>query len=176
MKLQVYKIEEGFIAVDKDRYTAFGEYYLRNGNLLKNHINANILLLRGDSGGKVIATDTSFKLEGVPQFELEKWDVFTSESCLEEKCSMCENPARAKIGEEIMHDDPKPIRHNWTAYVCSYHFDLIFRPFRAGISLDEIIVESEIVPSIEERAKITVSEEHPDGLLSVKSYIYNNGK
>lgn len=54
-------------------------------------------------------------------------DRFISESCEGEFCSMCGKPATNKVGEEIMHDDPLPNRHNLTAYVCDYHFKCIFQ-------------------------------------------------
>ena len=53
---------------------------------------------------------------------------FISRCCIGEKCSVCGNPATDKIGEEIMPDDPHPIRHNLTAYVCKNHFNMILRP------------------------------------------------
>jgi hypothetical protein len=43
---------------------------------------------------------------------------FVSASCVGEKCSMCHSPATHKVGEEIPHDDPNQMRHNYTAYVC----------------------------------------------------------
>jgi hypothetical protein len=56
---------------------------------------------------------------------------FISESCEGEFCSFCMKPATHKIGEEIMHDDPMPMRHNLTAYVCCTHFA---QAFGAGAS------------------------------------------
>ena len=53
---------------------------------------------------------------------------FVSASCRGEKCSICKSPATHKVGEEIMSDDPNPIRHNLTAYVCCEHFRLIMGP------------------------------------------------
>lgn len=55
---------------------------------------------------------------------------FVSGSCRGEKCGMCyrhggDSPATHKVGEEIMHDDPNPIRHNFTQYVCCDHFEQI---------------------------------------------------
>jgi len=50
---------------------------------------------------------------------------FVSASCLGEYCSICKIPATHKVGEEIMSDDPNPVRHNLTAYVCCEHFRLI---------------------------------------------------
>lgn len=50
---------------------------------------------------------------------------FTSAACRGERCSMCQDAATHKVGEEIMADDPNPIRHNLTAYVCCRHFGLI---------------------------------------------------
>lgn len=50
---------------------------------------------------------------------------FVSACCGGERCSMCGKPAARKVGEEIFHDDPHPIRHNLTAYVCLDHFNMI---------------------------------------------------
>lgn len=50
---------------------------------------------------------------------------FTSACCEGERCSMCGEPAKRKVGEEIFHDDPIPYRHNLTAYVCLNHFKQI---------------------------------------------------
>lgn len=58
-----------------------------------------------------------------------KKEHFVSKSCEGEKCSFlidtrpspmkkCGQPAKHKVGEEILHDDPNPNRHNMTAYVC----------------------------------------------------------
>lgn len=51
-----------------------------------------------------------------------------SATCGGEWCRMCGKPAVAKVGEEIAHDDPMPVRHNLTAYVCSQHFVEILGP------------------------------------------------
>lgn len=45
-----------------------------------------------------------------------------SACCEGERCSICGKPARAKVGEEIMSDDPFAHRHSLTAYVCADHF------------------------------------------------------
>jgi hypothetical protein len=42
-----------------------------------------------------------------------------------EKCR-CGDDAIAKVGEEILHDDPFQNRHNLTAYVCEKHFRELF--------------------------------------------------
>lgn len=47
---------------------------------------------------------------------------FVSASCGGERCRVCGKTATHKIGEEIPHDDPQPIRHNYTAYVCCEEF------------------------------------------------------
>lgn len=54
-----------------------------------------------------------------------KW---VSASCGGETCHIgdCDKVAFAKVGEEILHDDPAPGRHNLTAYVCEEHFKFIF--------------------------------------------------
>jgi hypothetical protein len=39
--------------------------------------------------------------------------------------SECGRPSTHKLGEEIPHDDPNPVRHNLTAYVCCKHFRLV---------------------------------------------------
>ena len=48
-----------------------------------------------------------------------------SATCAGEFCSICDEPAYAKVGEEISYDDPGPKRHNLTAYVCRAHFEAI---------------------------------------------------
>lgn len=50
---------------------------------------------------------------------------FVSESCGGETCVMCDRPATHKLGEEIMHDDPHPQRHNLTAHVCCEHYTAV---------------------------------------------------
>ena len=51
---------------------------------------------------------------------------FISVSCEGEKCAICHSKATHKVGEEIPHDDPYQVRHNFTAYVCCEHFYEIF--------------------------------------------------
>lgn len=51
--------------------------------------------------------------------------MWKSASCKGERC-FCGAEAAAKIGEEIARDDPVPMRHNLTAYVCEMHFRRIF--------------------------------------------------
>lgn len=52
---------------------------------------------------------------------------FVSASCGGQKCHIagCGKPATHKVGEEMFEDDPRPIRHNATAYVCCEHFRMI---------------------------------------------------
>lgn len=56
---------------------------------------------------------------------------FVSAACGGEFCDMCveldqdAHHATHKVGEEIPHDDPNPVRHNLTTYVCCQHFRLI---------------------------------------------------
>lgn len=54
---------------------------------------------------------------------------FVSSACAGEVCNFrigiggaCGTPATHKVGEEIMHDDPNPARHNLVAYLCCHHF------------------------------------------------------
>jgi hypothetical protein len=42
-----------------------------------------------------------------------------------EKCH-CGEDAIAKVGEEIMNDDPFSARHNLTAYICEKHYRELF--------------------------------------------------
>lgn len=53
---------------------------------------------------------------------------FISASCGGEVCGFleCREPATHKVGEEIASDDPNPIRHNLTRYVCCFHFTCLF--------------------------------------------------
>lgn len=50
---------------------------------------------------------------------------FVSVSCGDEKCRICRSPATHKVDEKIAPDDPNPVGHNFTAYVCCEHFRLI---------------------------------------------------
>jgi hypothetical protein len=54
-------------------------------------------------------------------------DHFVSVSCKGTQC-FCGKPATHKVGEEILHDDPNPNRHNLTAYVCCEHFRQLMGP------------------------------------------------
>ncbi len=56
-----------------------------------------------------------------------------SQSVIGEKCRICQKPAAAKVGEEIMSDDPNPHRHNMTAYLCEFHFIQVMGPAAIGI-------------------------------------------
>jgi len=55
-------------------------------------------------------------------------------ACYSERCTfqgsymLCGKQAMHKAGEEILDDDPNPIRHNLTAYVCCEHFAAMFGP------------------------------------------------
>lgn len=49
-----------------------------------------------------------------------------SKACIGEKCNICGDDATHKVGEEILFDDPQPVRHNYTAYVCCDCFLMIF--------------------------------------------------
>lgn len=58
-----------------------------------------------------------------------------SDSCIGEQCRMCSNDATHKIGEELnthitysnlMELMKAEVRHNFTAYVCCFHFNEIF--------------------------------------------------
>ena len=52
--------------------------------------------------------------------------------CTGEKCRICGGPpfqfATRKVAEVILSDDPMPLRHELTAYVCEEHFAMIFGP------------------------------------------------
>ncbi len=50
---------------------------------------------------------------------------FVSGCCEGEKCSVCGKPATNKLEETIFQDDPYPMRHPLTAYVCKEHFRMI---------------------------------------------------
>ncbi len=73
-----------------------------------------------------------------------KIEHFVSASCSGETCGfseglkICNRPAIHKVGEEIPHDDPRPIRHNLTMYVCCLHFGQILgRAARERCGLEE---------------------------------------
>lgn len=47
---------------------------------------------------------------------------FVSASCKGETCTACGKPATHKLSEDIASDDPTPVRHPRTAYVCCEDF------------------------------------------------------
>jgi hypothetical protein len=77
----------------------------------------------------------NFRASGEPRTEVA---AFVSASCKGERCSVCGEPAEAKLGEEIAHDDPMPHRHNLTAYVCREHFDMVLMPHKKRESGGEL--------------------------------------
>ena len=50
---------------------------------------------------------------------------FVSASCGGEVCSICGEYATHKVEEHIFSDDPRPDRHELTAYICDKHFTRI---------------------------------------------------
>jgi len=42
-----------------------------------------------------------------------------------EACRICGNPAHRKVEEHVFDDDPMPVRHPFTAYLCLYHFNKV---------------------------------------------------
>jgi hypothetical protein len=52
---------------------------------------------------------------------------FVSGCCEGERC-YCGAPAEHKVEETIFYDDPHPIRHPLTRYVCHAHFVQIMGP------------------------------------------------
>lgn len=42
-----------------------------------------------------------------------------------ERCRVCQQPAQRKVAEVVFDDDPMPVRHEYTAYVCLKHFNEI---------------------------------------------------
>lgn len=53
---------------------------------------------------------------------------FVSACCEGERCRICGNPAEHKVEETIFHDDPMPVRHPLTAYICHVHFVTLMGP------------------------------------------------
>lgn len=74
-------------------------------------------------------------------------DKWISGCCDGEGCHLpgCDKPAFAKVGEEIMPDDPAPARHNLTAYVCEEHFAFIFG--ERGVHFRNRFIENKGGPS-----------------------------
>lgn len=52
---------------------------------------------------------------------------FVSGCCEGERCH-CGKPAEHKVEETIFHDDPHPMRHPLTTYVCHHHFREMMGP------------------------------------------------
>ena len=83
--------------------------------------------------------------------------MWQSQSTKGEKCVMCGTDAAAKIGEEIMHDDPVQDRHNLTAYVCEQHFRQLFgdlgvnatEQLRKTPQQDDVVLGDKDTPHVE---------------------------
>lgn len=45
-----------------------------------------------------------------------------------ERCTMCNQPAAKKVEEVIFDDDPVPVRHPWTSYLCLLCFGRVMGP------------------------------------------------
>lgn len=86
---------------------------------------------------------------------------FVSASCGGERCSLCGSDAAAKIEETIFHDDPQPIRHPLTAYVCADHFKKIMD--RSGY------LRADLVPDA--RREVDAKSIMRDALLHFKDRI-----
>ena len=54
-------------------------------------------------------------------------EVFVSDTCMGETC-WCGQPAVRKVGEEFAPDEPNPIRHNLTRYICAEHYAQLMGP------------------------------------------------
>lgn len=52
---------------------------------------------------------------------------FTPKSADGERCNICKSAAQRKVSEVIFDDDPMPIRHEYTAYLCLEDFNKIMR-------------------------------------------------
>lgn len=52
---------------------------------------------------------------------------FVSQACQGETC-WCGQAAEHKVEEAILFDDPVPIRHPYTTYVCHAHFRQMMGP------------------------------------------------
>ena len=48
--------------------------------------------------------------------------------CEGERCMICDAPAEHKVEETVFADDPQPIRHPLTSYVCHDHFVELMGP------------------------------------------------
>ena len=59
----------------------------------------------------------------------ESTEKFVSACCHGETCK-CGIPAEHKIEEVIFHDDPNPIRHPMTAYVCDACFQNVMQRYK----------------------------------------------
>lgn len=68
---------------------------------------------------------------------------FVSKTCIGEPCAVCAFPAAHKVGEEIAHDDPQPVRHNLTAYLCCLHFSAIMGNHGCRVERDDVPQEAE---------------------------------
>ena len=56
--------------------------------------------------------------------------VFRPASSVGETCALCSQDAWRKVEETIFHDDPHPMRHPLTTYLCLEHFNVLMGQVR----------------------------------------------
>lgn len=195
MKLQIVKTDKGYVAIS-DEAPIKGEYYLftfNNANTIFNQANE-----KSEFYKKIVATDTSFKLEGIAQFEFE--DNI-------EEIYMLAN--KAMEGGKGLPDDLKEFRGK----AVDWGFDKFVKGYRAAqekgcYSIEDIkkalvlknmgYGEKHIIESLNQPKKLvaievnSVSDGHftptevgknepliiandlyPDGILTIQKYYYD---
>lgn len=75
-------------------------------------------------------------VSGLYPLKITEEEHFVSATTHGEVCFHCAGPATHKVGEEIASDDPYPMRHNLTMYVCCQVFtDLMGRITTCPVTL-----------------------------------------
>lgn len=188
MKLQVYKTEQGYVAVS-DEEIKIGDWCIlldSLGNIFSSIARQYIGKEKGhyinDGIRKIVATDTSFKLEGIPQFELSVDIDWKEKRWLHRPSGKVYklNGASGLIPEDESSNCALPV------WLKDNSTDWIFIKQPRNLVAIEVDTYKDCSKGIEctaninnscdgeliKKAKIVESEQYPDGLLIVKNYIY----
>lgn len=192
MKLQTIKTEKGYVAISGEKiniddwYVCWDELY----NPAKYSIYNLVSTANGKNPKKIVATDSSFKLEGIPQFKTENdWEDALQKTPLfyiPEKMAFVKGWNAAKSEGCFTEEDVKnAFQAGW---LCNDTSDCAEEEIKYISSLKTLkqLVAIDVLsgikttvypgtdkPSVTEtHYSLRKSEQYSDGLLTVKEYFY----
>lgn len=193
MKLQVVKTDKGYVAVsDFKNINKVDRYYNLKSKMFLDHDYEDLTSLT-ENDVKIIATDTSFKLEGIPQFELES---VSAGSIAIDAWNKISTPEDADIAPYYIdgymngyeaaqskgcfteEDVKRALVLKNMGYGEKYILDSLKQPKKlVAIEVDTRLALAGYNEKgnayMKEVFKMIESEQYPDGLLTIKEYFYD---